>query len=146
MSSAADFEALIGAISIRRDGMPVVERGRLLIRFTMAGPGAVIKTAKDHVAVFDVVAETKLESLGGYGMQDAPGGPFFVWELTEPHGDTVEVFYTDRGEVIASEVVSVVRGGSAVRPDESALLTFRVPSGTGDPGLAIVPVDERDSS
>lgn len=125
MTSAAAFEVLIGAISIRREGMPVVERGRLLIRFTMTGPGAVIETVKDHVAIFDVGAGTKLESLGGYGMQDAPSGPFFVSELIEPHGETVEVFYTDRGEVIASEVVSVVRGGITVRPDDSTSLTFR---------------------
>lgn len=145
-SDPVDFEALVGAISIRREGMPVVEGGHLTIRFGMSGPGAVIRTAKDHVAVFDVGAGTRLESLGGYGMQDAPGGPFFVWELTEPHGDTVEVFYTDGGEVIASEVVSVVRGGSPVRPDDDATLTFQVPGGTSDPGPGIVPVDERDSS
>lgn len=98
-----DFEALLGSISIRREGLPVVEKGRLLIRLAMSGPGAVIETATDHVAVFDAGSETKLDSLGGCGMPDNPGGPFYVWEFAEPRGDTVKVLYTDGDHVIASD-------------------------------------------
>jgi len=81
-------------------GRPTVEGKQLVVMFTVSGPEASPRFPKEHVALIRPGDPEKLNSLGGYGVQDTESTAFFEWRFDWPGGTALDVIYLDEDKRI----------------------------------------------